>query len=444
MTAPTKPRGFSDEAMQQIIAERGEPAWMTERRRAAWQAYQMLPMPDTRKDEEWRRTPLQRLKLDATSPLPVASSSQTTPLAPAEAVAASMTLVDGVVIAQTPLSEALAKQGVIMTDMRSALRDHADLLEKHFMTRAVKSTDSKFAALHGAFWDNGIFIYVPKGVAVALPIGVVVESVAPGRASLNHTLVVMERNSQLTYIEELRGGDTGDQSFSNRVIEIILADGATLDYATIQRFNNTMFDFYHSHAVLGKDTNLVLHTIELGAKMSKGHIEAALEGAGSNVRLAGVYFADHDQHLDRFTLQDHYGVATTSDLLFKGVVADRSRSVYSGYIRVHPGAKQSRAYQQNRNIQLSRKARADSNPSLEIAENDILGCTHGATVGKVDEEQLFYLMCRGLDRATATQMLIEGFLNELIDAIPLATVQQSLRDEISARVAATTVETNAN
>lgn len=444
MTAPTKPRGFTEEALSEFIAGRAEPAWMTARRQAAWQAYQAMPMPDTRKDEEWRRTPLQRLRLDATSPLPAAHGSQTAPLAPHTDLAASLTLVDGIVTDQTAIRADLALRGVIVTDLRTALRDHADLLEQHFMTQAVKATDSKFTALHGAFWDNGIFIYIPKGIAIELPIGVVIASVAPGRASLNHTLIVMERDSQLKYIEELRGGDLGDQAFSNRVIELVLGDGATLDFATVQRFSASMFDFYHTRAVQGKDTNLILHTIELGAKMSKGHIEAALLGAGSNVRLAGLYFADQDQHLDRFTLQDHYGTATTSDLLFKGIVADRSRSVYSGYIRIHPGAKQSRAYQQNRNIQLSRTARADSNPSLEIAENDILGCTHGATVGKVDEEQLFYLMCRGLDRSTANQMIVEGFLNELIDAIPLASMQQSLRDEISTRVTATTVETNAN
>jgi Fe-S cluster assembly protein SufD len=443
MTAPTKPRGFTAEALNAFIAERDEPTWMTERRRAAWQAYETIPMPDTRKDEEWRRTPLRGLELDATSPLGSVPSANVTPLAPAKELAASLTLVDGVVTHQTPLSAELAKKGVIVTDLRTALKDHAALIEQHFMTRGVKATDGKFPALHGAFWDNGVFIYVPKGVAVELPIGVVVASAAAGRASLNHTLIVMERDSQLTYVEELRGGDTSAQAFSNRVIELLLGDGAVLDYATIQRFNATMYDFYQTRAVLGKDTNLVLHTVELGAELSKGHIEAILQGAGSNARLAGIYFADHQQHLDRFTSQEHYGVATTSDLLFKGVVADHARSVYSGYIRVHPGAKQSRAYQQNRNIQLSRTARADSNPSLEIAENDILGCTHGATVGKVDEEQLFYLMCRGLDRGDATQMIVEGFLDELVAAVPLASVQQSLREEISARVEATTVETDA-
>jgi Fe-S cluster assembly protein SufD len=446
MTAPTKPRGFTEAAINELIAGRGEPAWMTARRRAAWEAYNAIPMPDPRKDEEWRRTPLRRLQLEDASPLGAAGRAQVAPLADAAALAAGLTLVDGAVHQRVPLSATLREQGVIITDLRTALTEHADLIERYFMTTAVKATDAKFAALHGAFWDNGVFIYVPKGVAVELPVGVVAESAAPGRPSLTHTLVVMERDSQLKYVEELRGGvpeNADAQSFASRVIEILMADSATLDYATIQRFSPAMYDFYQTRAVLGKATNLTLHTIELGAQMSKGHIEAILQGDGASAKLLGLYFADHDQHLDRFTLQDHYGRATTSDLLFKGIVANTARSVYSGYIRVHQGAKGSQAYQQNRNIQLSRTARADSNPSLEIAENDILGCTHGATVGKVDEEQLFYLMCRGLSRAEATQMIVEGFLDVLIDAVPLASVQESLRAEITARVAKISVETNA-
>src|SRR6185437_11922921 len=171
--------------------------------------------------------------------------------------------------------------------------------EKYFMSNAVKAGDSKFAALHGAFWDNGVFIYVPKGVAVELPVGVVVQAAAAGRASLSHTLIVMERDSQLKYVEELRGGTpetANGQVFTSRVIELLVGDGAQLDYATIQRFGPATYDFYQTRAVLGKDANLVLHTIELGAHLSKGHIEALLEGAGSSARLAGVYFADHAQH----------------------------------------------------------------------------------------------------------------------------------------------------
>lgn len=438
MTAPTRARGFTQATVEEIIAKRGEPAWMAAQRRAAWETYEATPMPDTRKDEEWRRTSLRELDLEATSPLTTAPPPKMAPTAPHAGLAASLVLVDGVV--QAHWLGALPS-GVIVSDLRVALQRHPQLVEQYFMTQAVRVTDSKFAALHGAFWDNGVLIYVPKGVVVEQPISIIAESAAPGRASLHHTLIILERQAQLTYVEEFRGGvgpAPGEQAFSSRALEIIMGDDTVLDLTSIQRFSPAMYDFYHTSAVQSKDTNLTLHTIELGAKLSKGHIEDRLQGNGANAKLNGLYFADGTQHLDRFTLQDHWGVSTTSDLLFKGIVTDSARSVYAGYIRVHPGAKQTRAYQQNRNIQLSRTARADSNPSLEISENDILGCTHGATVGKVDEEQLFYLMCRCLSEVQATQLIVEGFVEGLIDGIPVEAVRESLRDEINQRIAITT------
>ncbi len=439
MTAPTKSHGFTQDAIAAMIAQRQEPDWVAQRRQAAWADYTAMPMPDTRKDEEWRRTSLRELDLEATSPLGAVTTIATAPLAPQEELAASITLVDGVVTASW--RAAGLPEGVVVTDLRSALTTHPQLVERYFMTQAIHPSDAKFAALHGAFWDNGVLIYVPRGVVVELPIGVVVEAATVGRASLHHTLIILERQAQLRYVEEFRGGVVASpegQAFSSRALEILLGDSSMLDVTSIQRFGPRMFDFYQSRAIQGKDSNLILHTIELGARLSKGHIEDLLEGSGATSKLNGLYFADGNQHLDRFTLQDHRGASTTSDLLFKGIVTDTARSVYSGYIRVHPGAKQTRAYQQNRNIQLSRKARADSNPSLEISENDILGCTHGATVGKVDEEQLFYLMCRGLSRAFATELIVEGFVTELIDAIPLEAVRVSLRNEINQRIERTT------
>lgn len=439
MTAPTKPRGFSEATLEEVIATRHEPAWLTDRRRAAWQAYNDIPMP-TRQDEEWRRTDLRTLKLDGTSPLgDTTITTSDRALAPKSELAGGVTLVDAAV-ENAWLSDDLKAQGVIVTDLRSAIVNHPELVQRYFMTQAVPATDSKFAALHGAFWDNGPFVYVPQNVSVSLPIGVIAESAAAGRASLSHTLIVLERNSQLAFVEEMRGGDEHAQSFSSRVVELIVGDGAKLDFVSVQRFGATMYDFYTIRAIQGRDTNVAINTVELGAKLSKGRIESMLQGSGANVKLYGLYLADNDQHYDRFTLQDHTGTNTTSDLLFKGILTDTARSIYSGFIRIHPGAKQSRAYQQNRNILLSRTARADSIPNLEIRENDILGCTHGATIGKVDPEQLFYLMCRGLSRSVATELLVEGFVQQLIDAVPLPSMQQSLQAEIARRVSATTIK----
>jgi Fe-S cluster assembly protein SufD len=173
----------------------------------------------------------------------------------------------------------------------------------------------------------------------------------------------------------------------------------------------------------------------MGGQLSKGRVETILRGPGTDARLIGLYFGDGKQHFDRYTLQDHQAPSARSDLLFKGVLTDEARSVYSGLIRVHPKAQKTDAYQQNRNLLLSRTARADSIPNLEIGANDVR-CTHGATVGKVDEEELFYIMCRGLTRAEATRLIVEGFVDPQIEELPIAGLRESLRREIGARVAA--------
>jgi Fe-S cluster assembly protein SufD len=305
----------------------------------------------------------------------------------------------------------------------------------HFMTRCVPATDSKFAALHGAFWDNGPFLYVPRGVAIEVPLRVVISADTAGRASLPHSLIILAPGSQATFVEEVISTDEKQQGFSSRVTELFLGPDAHLDYANVQHWGRSVFDFHTERALLEKDSTLVLHSIEMGSQLSKGRVETIMRGPGTNARLIGLYFGDGRQHLDRYTLQDHQAPNATSDLLFKGVLTDQARSVYSGLIRVHPHAQKTDAYQQNRNLLLSRTARADSIPNLEIGANDVR-CTHGATVGKVDEEELFYIMCRGLTREEATRLIVEGFVDPQIEELPIAGLRESLRREIGARVGA--------
>jgi Fe-S cluster assembly protein SufD len=302
------------------------------------------------------------------------------------------------------------------------------------MTRCVPASDNKFAALHGAFWDNGTFLYVPRGVAVEAPFRAVVAAGLDGKSSLAHTLIVLEPGAQAIFAETFSSADADAQGFSSRVAEIILKQDAVLRYVGIQEWGASVYDFHTERVLLDRDSTGVLQSIELGSRLSKGRVEAVLHGDGANAKLLGLYVEDGEQHLDRYTLQDHRARNGTSDLLFKGVLTDKSRSVFSGLIRVTPEGKGTAAYQQNRNLLLSRSARADSIPNLEIGANDILGCTHGATVGKVDEEQVFYLMCRGLTRDDATRLIVEGFVDPLVAEIPIPSLRESLRRDIQARV----------
>jgi Fe-S cluster assembly protein SufD len=245
----------------------------------------------------------------------------------------------------------------------------------------------------------------------------------------------MDEGSEAIFAEDFISPDDGEgQGFSSRALEIIARQGAKLRYIGTQRWGRNVYDFHIERALLERDTEVTLQTIELGSQLSKGRVESILRGDGVHVKLLGLYIEDGKQHLDRYTLQDHVGANGVSDLLFKGVLTDEARSVFSGMIRVHPTGKGTAAYQQNRNLLLSRHARADSIPNLEIGANDIIGCSHGATVGKVDEEQLFYLMCRGLSRLDATHLIVEGFVDPIISAAPIASLRDSLRQEIRDRV----------
>ncbi|MFI5274854.1 MAG: Fe-S cluster assembly protein SufD [Ktedonobacterales bacterium] len=436
MTAPAAPRGFSADALERLTRRRDEPEWMRERRAEAWRVFVALPMP-TQQDEEWRRTSLRALKLDrvALEAAPTKAKGKLLPAAEqGEAFAGFLALHDGQV-AERRVSDELAARGVIFTDLASAVREHGDLVREHFMTTCVPASDGKFAALHGAFWDNGVFLYVPRGVVIEQPLRVVISASMAGRASLPHTLIVLGEASQATYVEQVMSQDDDESGFCSRVSELFLGPNAHLDYANVQHWGRAVLDFHTERALLEKDSSLVLHSIELGSKLSKGRVESIMRGPGTNARLVGLYFGDGEQHLDRYTLQDHQAPNASSDLLFKGVLTDKARSVYSGLIRVHPHAQKTDAYQQNRNLLLSRTARADSIPNLEIGANDVR-CTHGATVGKVDEDEVFYIMCRGLTREDATRLIVEGFIDPQIEELPIAGMRETLRAEISQRVSA--------
>ncbi|HZC05420.1 MAG TPA: Fe-S cluster assembly protein SufD [Ktedonobacterales bacterium] len=435
MTAPVARRGFSQQALDELIARRDEPEWMRQRRLDAWEIFQATPMP-TRQDEEWRRTDLRRLKLDdyETEATSVATTGTLVPPAERnETFAGFLGLQNGKPVEYQFSDEAKAR-GVIFCDLATAVREHGDLVREHFMTQVVVPSESKFVALHGAFWDNGVFVYVPRGVALEQPLRAVISAEMQGKSNLSHTLIIMEEGSEAIFAEDFISPDSEGQGFSSRALEIIARQGARLRYIGTQRWGRNVFDFHTERAVVGNDTEVTLQTIELGSQLSKGRVESILQGNGAHAKLLGLYIEDGKQHLDRYTLQDHIGANCVSDLLFKGVLTDEARSVFSGMIRVHPTGKGTAAYQQNRNLLLSRHARADSIPNLEIGANDIIGCSHGATVGKVDEEQLFYLMCRGLSRLAVTHLIVEGFVDPIISEAPIASLRDSLRQEIRDRV----------
>lgn len=441
----TTPSGFSREGVVALSRGKSEPQWVLDARLAAWDVFESLPFP-TRQDEEWRRTDLRRLKLDRFAPFAGLDQRVGNLDELIHGTTAGHALQfgqsehrAGIVVSQdsgTAYSEvdpSAAAQGVIFTDMDTAIRDHADLVKQYFMTEAVPTTFGKFQALHAAFWQTGAFLYVPKGVRVDLPFRAFAQVQSSGASTFTHSLVVIEENADAFYVDAFQSQTQEDPAFTSGVVEMILRDDAKLRYVQVQDWGRHVFNFMTERAVLGRDSELKSLQVTLGSKFSKNSIGSHLRGENSKAEMLGIFFGDGDQFFDHHTWQLHESPFTTSDLEFKGAMKENSRSVYSGLIKVFEGAQRTDAYQQNRNLVLSRNARADSIPNLEISANDVR-CTHGATVSQVEDEHLFYLQARGIPRSEAQKLIVEGFFRPVIDRIPVEEIQDFLQGAIAVKV----------
>lgn len=434
-------RGFTREGVEALSQVRGEPDWVRDARLAAWEAYEAMPMP-AQSDEEWRRTSIRALKLDQVRPFgaqpKVAASLDELP---AE-VRAGLSLEGraGLLVQHNSglvfrwLSDEARAQGVILTGLDEAVREHPDLVRRYFMTEAVAPGHDKFSALHGAFWSGGSFLYVPRGVAIETPIQARVYGDADAPAIFAHTLIVLEDNASAVFIDEFTSPTAeGGQGFSAGAVELHTGQNAHLRYFSAQDWGRHVYHFNTQRLIAQRDSTTNSLTILLGSKLTKTNVESSLRGQGATSEMLGIYFGDGTQHFDQHTIQDHAQPHTTSDLLFKGVLRDRARQVFAGLIRVEPGAQKTNAYQANRNLLLSDQARVDSMPKLEIGANDVR-CTHGATMGQVEPEYLFYLRSRGLGQEEAERLIVEGFLDEIVQRIPLEEVRDRLADAIQAKM----------
>ena len=384
----------------------GEPGWLRDVRRKALASYESLPAP-TKTDEEWRRTDVSRLDPGQYSRLEH---------------------LDG---QKLILPSALPK-GVILEPLREAARKHADLVEPRLFS-LVHADRDRFAALHAALFTGGTFLYVPDGVVIDQPIIGQHFSHEGGTSVLPHTLIVAGKNTRFDYLDEYIAEKDDEAGYRTGSTGIFLGDGSQVGYVAVQKWGRNVWHFSDQRAELQKDSSLRLFNVTLGGKFSKTRVEASLAGEGSNAELKAIYFASGQQFFDFHTLQDHRVGNTRSDLLFKGALQDVSRTVYAGLIRIEKHAARSDAYQANRNLVLSDKAKATSIPMLEIDNNDVR-CTHGATVGPVDPEHLFYLRSRGIPEPTAKRMLIQGFFGDVLDRIRFEHARKLVEAELEARI----------
>jgi len=423
--------------VEALSARYSEPAWLREARLAAWDIYEALPMPTTN-DEAWRRTDYRHINWDSAGVLRAPNggcvedipADNRRPLLGDEQ-GGMLAFVDDRLVHQE-VSETLARQGVIFTDLRSAAREHADLVRQHLMTHAVTPEHGKFAALNAALWTHGVFLYVPRGQTVTLPAHSIFYASRPA-ATLGHLLVVMEEGASIDYLHESLSPAMPDDASFIGATELIVGDGATLRFVNLQDWGRSMFEFSTQRARVGNDGQLDWITGQMGGKLVKAFMEIDLDGRGSWGRMSALYFPDGKQFMDLDTQQNHNAPHTTSDLLFKGVLKDQSRAVWQGMIKALPGAQKTDGFQANRTMIMSDDARSDSIPGLEIEADDVR-CTHGATAGQVPAEYIFYLMSRGIDRTNAERMIVQGFFEEVLNRIPVEGVRNKLETEIARKL----------
>jgi Fe-S cluster assembly protein SufD len=343
-----------------------------------------------------------------------------------------LVLVNGMVV-HTDVRADLAERGVVLTSLADAAARHPDLVREHLF-EAVPAEEGKFAALNGALWTDGVFLRVPRGVVLEHPVRVTRWYDEAGAAFFSRTLIVAEALSRVSYVDELLSDDLPAQTLTSSVIEVLARDGAQVQYVALQRLGRGVFYQSQQRTLAGRDATLDTLNVSLGATTSRVDLNARLLGPGANSDMLGLYFGDADQHFDHNTSQDHVAPNARSDLLYKGALADRSRSVFRGIIRVHKGAQRTDAYQTNRNLLLSPNARADSLPNLEIEADDVR-CSHAATVGQLDEDEVFYLMARGLPREQAERLVVTGFLGEVLRRLPMSGVVEKATRVITEKLA---------
>jgi Fe-S cluster assembly protein SufD len=439
-----------DHLTADAIVVAGLTTWLEQRKLADQKTFAELPMPDSTTMEDWRRTDVSHidphayeLVADDAGPAP-----GTKPAAGVTAVGVNGSRVahqsswrrsgeGGALVTQqgristvANMPEVFAEQGVIVQSLETAAREHPELVQRYLDHEVVPATAGKFAALNAAFWRGGVFVHVPRGVTAKLPVWAAQSAAASAgpQLALARSLVVVDEGASLIYTDEYASAAAGDV-LSSAVTEVILGDGATIQYLVLEQWDDQVDHFAYHRVHLGRDCHAELVVAATGSRLAKIYMDVAMMGAGSTARISGLIIGNGKQHFDFQSLQDHFAPNCMSDLLVKGALRDEAVSVYSGLIKIRKDAQHSDAYQANRSLILSPKAKADSIPKLEIEANDVR-CTHGATMGQVDADQLFYLQSRGFSLEEAQNTLVHGFFQPVIDRIALEQVRQQIHEAI--------------
>jgi Fe-S cluster assembly protein SufD len=415
----------------------GLPPWFREQQRAAWTKFESLPFPN-RKDQPWRFSNVSALDFS-----PFVQPGQLTQEERDEIlelstglkeIAGRLIFADDQLLRRDPLSEKLLKSGVILKPLERAIIEHEDLFRRHFMAQPAALGSAKFAALHEAFVTSGTFIYVPRGVEVELPIEIYHWLHGKNAAVFPHTLLIADELSKVTVLEHFRSAHPDRAGFGCGVNDLVVGRGAKVNYVCAQNWNDKTLAIQINATTAARESSALSLNVHLGGNYSRFESLSRLMGEGARSDLLAISVAEGSQEFDARTLQDHASPHTTSDLLYKNALTDRARSTFGGLIRVEPHAHFTDAYQTVRNLLLSDDAEANSMPGLEILADNVK-CSHGATSGQLGEDEVFYLLSRGISAEVAKHLLVSGFLNEVVDRLDHPAITDLIHGLIEAKFA---------
>ena len=407
-------------------------AWQS-RQKLAWENYKKIPMPH-RKDEDWRFANINSIQLEPYHYGTSFASEEKNEVIKQSKVpfptAASLVFLNDEWLGLELTNKTLGKKGVVISTLSEAIQKHPSLIENYFLKQRVALGSEKFTALHEAFCSSGSVMYIPAGVEIEEPIVIFQWLSGKNQAIFPHTMVVTEPNSKVTVFEICQSTQEVP-GFVCSYNDLVANPSSHLTYVCSQRWSEKTLAFHMGTTTVERDAYAKTLMINLGTAFSRNENRSRLTGTGANSEMLAMSIAHGTQEFDQRTLQDHLAPQAWSDLLYKNSLNHRAKSIFQGLIRVEPGAKQTDAYQTNRNLLLSNEAEADSMPGLEILNDDVK-CSHGATTGQVEEELLFYMRTRGIRENQAKHLLVVGFLEEVVKRLnyePIANYLHELIEE---------------
>lgn len=432
---PHSPRALLSDSFEARSPEL--PAWFREQQKAAWTKFKALPYPH-RKEQAWRFSSVNALDLSSYNfSAPPSQEERDEILSRSlglKEVAGRLIFADSKLLRRDPLPQKLLAAGVLLKPLERAIIEHEDLFRRHFMVQPATLGSAKFAALHEAFVTSGTFVYVPKGVEVELPIEIFHWLHAENASVFPHTLLIADELAKVTVIEHFRSAHSDRAGFACGVNDLVVGRGAKLNYVCTQNWNEKALAIQINSTSVERDASALSLNVHLGGAYSRFEGLSRLIGEGARSDMLAVSVATDAQEFDARTLQDHASPHTTSDLLYKNALTDRTRSTFGGLIRVEPHAHFTDAYQTVRNLLLSDDAEANSMPGLEILADNVK-CSHGATSGQLSENEMFYLLSRGISAPVAKQLLVSGFLNEVVDRLDHQEITDFVHRLIEAKFA---------